>query len=409
MQGAFPFRPPWWAILVCLVLAAGGALTLAAGATDEAHRVWANVLLLSNYLIGLSLGSLLLVALLYVTGARWSTPLRRLPEALALALPVGAVGLVAVLFFEPSLYPSAADSAPGDALVSPLRAVWLARPFFLLRVLVYLAVWMLFVVLVVRNSRLQDRTGDPALTRSNVRLSAGFLVVFGITCWLSSSDWLMSLEPDWASTIFGVYNFAGMFLSALAAVVLLAVWLRRGSPLRPLVTEDRLHDLGTLLFGFSSFWAYTWFCQYLLIWYTNHPEESIYFVKRSTGPWPALLLLALVLNWGAPFLLLLGKAPKRQPVILGTAALMVLAGRWVDLFVIVFPSQGERLATPGWIEAGLAAGAAGIFGLAVLRALARAPLFPVNDPFLTAPLHEPAATGSMPPPASVPGLLGKRI
>jgi hypothetical protein len=370
------YHPSRRVLLPFLILAALGAATLGVGLFQEPQRTWANVLLVSNYLIGLSTGSLVLIALLHVSGARWSVPLGRLPEALAAGLPVGAVGLAAALLFRPSLY---AWTASGEEHGPPFRSLWLDRPFFLLRAVAYLAIWLTFALLIVRNSRLQDRTDDPAPTRSNTRLSAGFLVAFGITCWLSSYDWLMSLEPDWSSTIFGVYHFAGLFLSALAAVILLAVCFRRGSPLQRFVTDDRLHDLGTLLFGFSSFWMYTWFCQYLLIWYTNHPEETAWFQRRSVEPWPALLLLALALNWGIPFVVLLFRDAKRSPVLLATVALVVLAGRWVDLFVIIFPSQGETLAFPGRIECGLMLGAAGLFALAVLRTLAGAPLLALRD------------------------------
>jgi hypothetical protein len=382
MQEPMAFHPPRWVWALFLMLAILGALTLAAGLAQDAHRTWANVLLVSNYLIGLATGSLVLVALFYVTGAGWSVPLRRLPEALALGLPVAGAGLVAVLLLDPALYAWTAGPVAGEAPTSALHALWMVRPFFLLRALAYLAIWMTFTLLVVRNSHLQDRTGDPALTTSNTRLSAGFLVAFGITCWLSSYDWLMSLEPNWVSTMFAVYHFAGLFLSALAAVTLLAVCFRGSRLLGEWVTDDRLHDLGTLLFGFSSFWMYTWFCQYLLIWYTNRPDEVTFFLRRSAGPWPGLVLIDLALNWAIPFLVLLFRAAKRSPVILAAIALIVLAGRWVDLFVIIFPTQGESLGTPGGLEAGLALGAAGLFALAVLYALGRAPLVPVQQPGL---------------------------
>ena len=115
------------------------------------------------------------------------------------------------------------------------------------------------------TSRRQDADNDVKYTRRNTALSAGFLVAFGVTCWLASYDWIMSLEPHWYSTIFGVYHFAGIFLSGLAAVILLAVLLQRLGPFRHVLTKDHLHDLGKLLFGFSTFWAYIWFCQYMLI------------------------------------------------------------------------------------------------------------------------------------------------
>ncbi len=373
MADATTFQPPRRLLRVLQGLAVLGGVTLAAGLVLAPQRAWANVLLAGNYLVGLALGGLVLVALHYVTGARWSAPLRRPMEALAAALPVAGVALLVVLLLKPSLYSWTGPAPAGAEEPSALRAFWLSRPFFLLRALAYLAVWLAFAAALVRATRRQDETGDPAPTTRILRLSAGFLVAFGVTCWLSSDDWLMSLEPDWSSTIFAVYNFAGFFLSALAAVTLLAVWLRRAGPLRG-VTTDQLHDLGTLLFAFSSFWMYTWFCQYLLIWYTNHPEETAYFERRQDGAWPALVLLAVVLNWAIPFAVLLFRPAKCRPAILAAVCLIILAGRWVDLFVMIFPSQGEALARPGVAEAGIALGAVGVGTLAVLRSLSRAPL-----------------------------------
>jgi hypothetical protein len=272
------------------VLAVLGGVALAVGLTQTPQRIWPNILLVSYYLAGLGLGALLFVALLYLTGARWSLPLRRIPEAMTAILPWAALGLLAVFLCRPSLYSWTQGESHG-AYESPLHQLWLKRPFFLVRALIYLLLWVLFAMAIVRNSRQQDRDGDPARTWRNIRLSAAFVVVFGITCWLASYDWIMSLEPQWASTIFAVYNFAGLFLSALAAVALLALWLRLRSPLRSFVTEDHLHDLGTLLFSFSSFWMYTWFCQYLLIWYVNDTEETAYYRQRWHGIWPAFLIL----------------------------------------------------------------------------------------------------------------------
>jgi hypothetical protein len=391
MDDTLVFRPPGWVVRLFQGLALLGGATLVAGSASSPGRAWPNVLLVSNYLVGLAAGGLVLVALHYVTGARWSVPLRRLPEALAVALPAAGLGIPAVLLLQPSVYPW--TLAPAGEHASAFRGFWLERPFVLGRALAYLAVWLAFALLIVRASRRQDRTGDPALTRRNVRLSAGFLVAFGVTCWLSSDDWLMSLEPDWASTMFSVYNFTGIFLSALACVTLLAVCLRRRGALRALVTPDRLHDLGTLLFAFSCFWAYTWFCQYLLIWYTNHPEETRYLVWRWQGDWPALVFLDLALSWGVPFVVLLFRSAKRNPLILGAVALVVLAGRWVDLYLMIFPSQGEALATPGVAEAGFALGAVGLGGLAVFWALGRAPLVPLHDPLFPRERPHPEAQG----------------
>ena len=372
------YRLPAKAVLLFQGLALVGGITLVVGLWLTPQRTWANVLLLSFYLVGLGLGGLLIVALHYVTGAQWSVPLRRVPEAMTALLPVAALGMVAVLLFRPSLYSwlVETDQVPD----SPLGHLWLNRPFFLLRALVYLAVWMAFAVAIVRTSRRQDRERDAAPTRTNLRLSSAFLVVFGFTCWLAGSDWIMSLEPKWSSTIFGVYNFAGILLTSLAAVTLLVLLLQRHGPLSAALNEDHFHDLGTLLFGFSCFWMYIWFCQYLLIWYANQPEETAYYFHRWQGAWPALMLLAMILNWGIPFVLLLFRAAKRAPRVLGAVCVLVLVGRWFDLFTMIFPSQGESVSIPGPLELGLLCGAAGVAGLTFFWAFGKAPVVPLNDP-----------------------------
>jgi hypothetical protein len=287
--------------------------------------------------------------------------------------------LAAVLLCRPSLYPWLDPASPRES-ASPLQRLWLNRPFFVGRSLVYLALWLAFAGMVVRNSRRQDSVRDAAPTIRNIRLSAAFLVVFAVTCWLASYDWIMSLEPDWASTIFGVYNFAGLFLSGVAAVSLLIIWLRRSSSLRTVLNADHWHDLGTLLFAFSSFWMYTWFCQYLLIWYVNNPEETAYYRLRWQGMWPTFMLLDVLLNWGIPFVVLLFRSAKRNPFVLGVVAVVVLAGRWVDLCLMVLPSQGEAVLIPGVMEAGLFVGTVGLFALTFFRSLSKASLVPLQEP-----------------------------
>jgi hypothetical protein len=377
--GEGDYRLPVKFVVPPLVLAVLGGVTLAAGLFQEPQRTWINLLLVSYYLVGLGLGGLVLVALHYVTGARWSLPVRRVPEAMTSVLPIAAIGLAAVLLCRPSLYAWSEPSSTGGQ-ESPLHHLWLNRPFFLLRSLVYVVLWTAFAWIVVRNSRRQDRDDNPAPTRRNIRLSAAFLVVFGVTCWLASYDWIMSLEPEWTSTIFGVYNFAGLFLSGLAAVILLVIFLGRHSALRAVLGSDHLHDLGTLLFSFSSFWMYTWFCQYLLIWYVNNPEETAYYQRRLHGDWPVILLLDVALNWGVPFLVLLCRSAKRSPLTLGTVAVVVLAGRWVDLYLMILPSQKGAVPALGAIEAGLLLGMGGIFALAVFQGLSKAALVPTHEP-----------------------------
>jgi hypothetical protein len=346
-----------------------------AGLSSDAQRTWPALYLACNYAVWLATGALALIALDAVTGARWSLPLRRLQEAWVAVLPVASAGLLVVLLFDASLIRPDGNAGTSEGS-SALRSFWLQRPFLLFRAVAYSALWSAFAVLIVRSLRAQERARAGLRGPTSVRLAAAFLVVFGYTCWLASYDWIMALQPGWSSTIFGVYNFAGSILSALAAVTLLAIALRRYATLRAVLTADCLHDLGTLLFGFSSFWMYIWYCQYLLIWYTNHPDETSYLRERVQGVWRPFLLTSLVLNWVVPFLVLLPRRSKQSGAVLMCVSIMLLIGRWVDLLVMIGPSQGESLAAPGLGDAGIAAGMAGVLGLCVFWSLAKLPLVP---------------------------------
>jgi hypothetical protein len=395
-RGELFFRPPRSVTALCGGLAVLGGGALVAGFLQVPERVWPNLLLVSYYLLGLGLGALVFVALQYVTGAGWSVALRRVPEAMAGILPVAALALGVVLLASPGLYPWAGSAAETEASGPPLRQVWFNRPFFLARAAVYLAGWILLGLALVRTSRRQDQDGDPADTRKNVRLSAAFLVIFAVTFWLASSDWIMSLEPEWSSTIFAVYQFAGVFLGGLAAIIVLAAWLRRLGPFRHVFTRQHAHDLGKLLFGFSSFWMYLWFCQYMLIWYVNNPEETAYFSRRLHGAWRPLFILNIVLNWGIPFLVLLPRWTKERFGILAAVSLVVLAGRWLDLYLGILPYAGEPApVTEAW-EVCLMLGAAGLFGLVFFVALRKATLVPVGDPFLAESLPAAEARPELP-------------
>jgi hypothetical protein len=381
-QGALSFRPPWSVLLLCGVLAVLGGAALAVGLLQAPERAWLNLLLVSYYMLSLGLGGLVFVAIQYVAGAGWSVALRRVPEAMAAVIPVAALGLAAVFLARPSLYPWAGPPPADAGVSSPLRQAWFNQPFFLARAAFYLACWVVLGLALVRVSRRQDRDGDPSRTRTNVRVSAAFLVVFAVTFWLASQDWLMSLDAEWSSTIFAVYQFAGLFLGGLAGIILLAACLRWLGPFRNVLTAAHLHDLGKLLFGFSTFWMYLWFCQYMLIWYVNSPEEAVWFTRRLHGAWTPLFVLNIVLNWGIPFAVLLPRAAKQRLGVLVGVSLVVLAGRWLDLYLEIFPPSGEApLAGAAW-ELGLLAGAAGLFVLVFFAALRRAALIPVGDPFL---------------------------
>jgi hypothetical protein len=210
--------------------------------------------------------------------------------------------------------------------------------------------------------------------------------VFALTFWLASFDWIMSLEPHWYSTIFGVYHFAGLFTSALALIILIALWMRSRGQLADFITDSHVHDLGKLLFAFCTFWMYIWFSQYMLMWYANIPEESAYYVRRREDAWLTLFYLNVALNWVVPFLALLSRPAKRGRV-LACVAVTVLLGRWVDLYLMVWPAVVPGGPQLGLCEIGPTLAAAGLFVLVFSRAFEAVSPVPLREPALAASLH----------------------
>jgi hypothetical protein len=361
-----------------------GAVVVLLGIILAPDRAWAGVLLASQFLIGIGLGGVFLVAMHYLTGAGWSVVVRRIPEALAALIPAGLACIAAVLVFHPSSY---AWIAEGDDSIAGFKGLWLDYRFLLVRAVLYAVVWLWFARALVRNSRAQDRDGALHHQQRNVALSAGFTVCFALSYWLSSVDWVMALEHHWYSTIFGVYAFTGLFASALACTILVAQWLRGMSMMASIIREDHLHDLGKLLLGATTLWVYIWFSQYMLIWYANIPEETIYYVHRQSGAWGPLFLLNPILNWVVPFFLLLPRVCKRDGTILARIAFIVLVGRVLDLYLAIYPALFPDSPVFGLWEVGAIVGMAGLTGSLILRALARAAIVPLKDPYLHESMH----------------------
>jgi Ni/Fe-hydrogenase subunit HybB-like protein len=355
----------------CGVVLAGAAAA-AIGVAGDPQRTWPELLLNSFYIVGASLGGMVFIAIHYLSGAAWSASIRRIPEAMMAAVPVSAVLMLSLFFGREWIYPARDSGA---------HARYLGTPFFFGRMALFVVLWTIFAVLMRRTSVRQDADPSPLHHQRMVRYSAAFAVVLAVSFSLASFDWIMTLEPRWTSTIFAVYMFAGLLVQAVAAITLGVVLLRDRGHFAGIVNEDQLRDLGRLLFAFSSFWAYIWFSQYLLIWYGNIPEEATYYVRRTGEGWIALFLLNVVVNWAVPFLLLLSRSSKRNPIVLEFVAIVLLAGRWLDLYVTVMPNV---IAAPDVrvTDALIAAGYAGVFFLAAGRALASVPLVPLNDPYL---------------------------
>ncbi len=353
----------------CTLLMSGVALALVGGWLSPA-RLWANLLLMSFLAVGAGLAGLLFLSFHYLTGARWSEPLRPVAEALGATLPITSVALGAVVLCGLGNYPwMHADLAHHPTFW--FKAAWLTPAFFAARTVVYLLIWAGLALLLVQASRRTDATAR----RAKLGLSALFLVAFAVTFWLASTDWIMSLEPEWYSTIFAVYHFAGVFAAGLALIAVLAIARQRTAG--GVIGVAQLHDLGKLMFGFSCFWMYIWFSQYMLIWYANISEETVYFVRRTEGLWGPLFVLNLALNWAIPFFALMPRAAKRTASVLLKVALVMLAGRWLDLYLSVLPPVLGASPAFGFAEIGALLAGIGAFGRVLSLTARAAPSTPI--------------------------------
>jgi len=354
------------------------------GSAHEPGRAFANLLLNNFYFLSLSLGAVFFLAVLYLTEAGWFVAVRRVPEALGTFVPVAGGLMLLVFLGRGHLYAWTRPEAALDPLLQD-KAAYLNPGGFFLRLALAGVLWTFFALYLRRVSLAQDSSDDGLAERRRLkRSSAIFIPVFAVTFSLASFDWLMSLEPHWYSTMYAVYAFAGLFLGAIAAITVGVVLLRERGPLAEIVTDDHLHDLGKMLFAFSTFWAYIWVSQYLLIWYGNLPEEVTHYQLRTQAPWLGLFALNVVLNWGIPFLVLMGRRAKRNPRVLVAVAVIVLAGRWLDLDLLIRPALEPRDLGLGWLELLTFAGYLGLFFLVVQWSLSTASPVPQGDPLLDA-------------------------
>ena len=368
MNGVLVLRTSPAARRIALAAALCGGAAFLAGLWAAPQRAWLDLLVSSFFLISLGLAGLVFIAIQRLANAGWWSAIRRVPEGLMDLIPWAAVSMLAVFLGRHYLYPWSRPGALADPRLAA-KSAYLNEPFFLARMAFFLGVWSLFAALMRRSSLAEDREGGLAQHRRQAKLSAVFLVVFAVTFSFASFDWLMSLDPFWASTMFAVHTFAGLFLEGLAAITLCVVVLRRRGPLAGVVRESHLHDLGKLLFAFSTFWAYTWVCQYLLIWYGNLSEEIPYYLARTNGAWLPWFVIDPVLNWGVPFIVLLPRAAKRNTSVLFAVSAVVLVGRWLGLYLIAAPAvlPGPRI---GALELVMTIGFGGLAFLAATRSLA---------------------------------------
>ena len=335
------------------------------------------------FFLSLALGGLFFVLIQYASQGGWGIVVRRIGETIFATLPVMAALFVPLLFGLSDLFSWAVHGAAEHDALLRWKAPFLNVPFFLIRAVIYFACWSFIALMYYRGSRGQDVSGDPQGVTARLRRLAGpSIIVLALTQTFASIDWIMSLNPHWYSTMFGVYFFAGSFVGFIALLSLLAATMRSAGLLDTVITAEHLQDIGKLLFAFTAFWAYIGFSQFFLIWYANLPEETIFYKARLAGSWKAMSVFLMVGHFGIPFFYLMGRAVKRRGLTLGIGGAWLLAMHFVDLYWQVMPTLHPEGVSVSVLDVAACVAIGGCFVAAAGWLMRRQALVPLRDPKL---------------------------
>jgi hypothetical protein len=362
------------------IAGAAASVVALAGAFLNPTQFFQSYLMAYMWCLGATLGCLALGMVHQLSGGEWGVLIRRPVGAATRVMPVLTVLFVPILFGMRRLYHwmDPAVMAHDEALQH--KAIYLNVPFFISRAVVYFAVWNVLVYFLNRWSLEQDATADPRLARRMQRLSAGGLLAYGLTITFASFDWLMSLDPHWYSTIYGVIIMGGQGLSALAVLVVILVWLSRRPPLRGIVMPGHLQDLGNLMLAFTMLWAYFSFSQYLIIWAGNLPHEIEWYMHRSYTSWRIVAAALMLFHFTLPFVLLLSRQIKRQAETMLKLSAGILVIRLVDLMWLIAPEFHRDGLSISWLDVVLPIALGCVWFACFIWQLRGRAILPVHDP-----------------------------
>jgi hypothetical protein len=405
-QFVFEGKAKTWSLIAVVI----GVISIIAGLFFNAEREFSNLLLMAYYLTSVCCAGAVFCAIQYAAQAGWSASMIRIPQAFAKIIPYAAAVLLIVIatgiYFkhnvvvndrivaQPYLYAQWATAGMSD-IHSPNfdstvagKSGFLNLPFFFARLVIFLGLYSLIARMLVNYSENEDEIGGLLNYKKSFNIACVFLLVFGITYPLFSFDVIMSLEARWYSTMFGWYNLAALWVSGLAVITLTIILLREKGYFSWL-NENHMHNMGLFMFAFSVFWTYVWFCQFLLNYYANMPEEVVYFYKRWEPQFKPWFWLNIVINFMAPFLTLMSRDAKRKTQVLKVVCIILILGHWLDYYMMIMPETvGAKGTGFSYEEVGTFIGFVGLFAYMVSTALSKfKSLVPKNHPFLEESLH----------------------
>ena len=374
-----PFQIPASLKRILIAVSIVGALLVAASVVlglNSGKEFWANILLNGYLYLGIAGSVTLFLAIHTIAESGWHVAIQRVLESIGAYLPIAGVIL---LLLVPGIHSIYEWSHPTEDKILLGKQPFLNMPFFLIRTFGFIVIWSGLMLWMRKYSLLMDSDPNPDYFKKIKRLSSIFVPLFVFTYFFSSWDWIMSLEPHWYSTMYGFYMVANAMASGLSATILILYLIKRFGGLRE-VNEEHLHDLGKYLFGVSIFWGYLWGSQYLLIWFSNIPEESVYFVKRWDN-YPIMMNINVILNFFVPLFLLMTRGSKRIWSWVALVSAIVLVGHWLDYFINIMPGATESFPSISIISIGAALLFAAIFIYIVLLTFSKHAEMPQNHPY----------------------------
>lgn len=357
-------------------------LAIFAGALVDPNQFAFSYLFAFVFFLTICMGGLFWTLVHHAVDAEWSVVVRRQMENLASLLVVMAVLFIPLVFVAPRLW-YWMDKLPGQDILLDEKWPYLTKWFFWSRAAFYFVFFTVAGLWLRANSILQDADGAPRYTVFNRRITFASLPLFAVCLTFSAIDWLMGLDYHWFSTMWGVYIFAGTALSSMCVLVLVITALRGAGYFQNVITIEHYHIMGKLMLAFTIFWAYIGFSQYMLIWYANIPEETVYFLRRNTETWQILSTALVVGHFFVPFLLLLPNPGKRTPGFLCGMAIWILLMHLLDMYVIVLPALHKAGFAPNWMDFASLLAIGCTVAAVFLKRLGDAPLWPLRDPRLS--------------------------
>lgn len=370
-------------VMITLILA-GTAISIF-GYLQDSHRAWANYLLNNYYFFSLAMGGAFFFVIQYISQAGWSSAFKRIPEAMMGWIPYSAVFFLLLYFGVHSIYHWTHEDVLSHDPLMQHKSPFLNIPFFFTRMIIYFALWVFLSMLLRRFSLREDKDGGLVWFHKSEFYSKVFVFILAITFSFAGIDWIMSIDSHWYSTLFALKNMVAAFLHG-SSVIILIVLILKSRGFFPFLNKYHLHDFSRYLFMLAIVWGYFWFAQFMIIWYGNIPEETIYYSIRWGEGWKFLFFLDIIVNWAVPFFVLLPIKASRNRFVILIVIFFLIAGQYIDLFLQIMPGT---IGKPefGITEIGMFTGFAALFTLIIAFTLSKAKVIPVNHPYLDESLN----------------------